>query len=71
MNKKPKRTKPEHVKCVICKKPIHIDDLGIINNKGMYHKNCYFKIYYQDPFGFLTGFEAKAKEHKIDLKDRE
>jgi hypothetical protein len=58
--KKPKRTKPYHVKCVVCKKPIHIDDLGLINQKGMYHKQCLFKIYWMDSDKFLTGCEMKS-----------
>ena len=35
-----KEIRPEHVLCVVCKNPIHIDSLAMISKKGMYHKNC-------------------------------
>lgn len=61
--KKPKYTKKEHIKCAECKKAIHIDDLGMISNKGMYHKDCIFKISWMDSNNFLTGYETKIKTH--------
>jgi len=37
--KRPKKVKKEHIKCVSCGEPIHIDDLGGIIKKGMFHNN--------------------------------
>lgn len=37
--KEPKEIKKEHVLCISCKKPIHIDELGAINKQGMCHNN--------------------------------
>lgn len=39
MMKKPNKVKKEHIKCRGCGKPIHIDELGMINKEGMYHNN--------------------------------
>ncbi len=66
--KKPKRTKPEHVRCPECKKPVHIDDLGMIDKRGFWHKECIFKIYYQDLLGFLLGGEIKTRVRDPKLK---
>ena len=63
--KKPKRTKPEHIRCAYCNKAIHIDDLGCVSKEGMYHKQCLFKIYYQDINGFLCGAEMKIKAKEV------
>lgn len=30
----------QYVKCVSCKKPIHIDELAGITKEGMYHDNA-------------------------------
>lgn len=35
--KEPSKVKPEHVLCLACKKPIHIEQWGGITKKGMYH----------------------------------
>jgi len=50
------------VLCVNCKKPIHVDDLGMINKDGLWHKECLFKILYLNPDNFLTGMEVKVKK---------
>lgn len=61
--KTPKRITKEMVLCAECKKPIHIDDLALISKEGMFHKECCFKIFYQNPDGFLTGEEVRIKEN--------
>lgn len=62
---KAKRSKPEYVKCAYCKRPIHIDDLGVISTKGLFHKECCFRVLMQDPNSFITGYEVKIrKENK-------
>ena len=57
--KKPKRLTKDMVLCAECKRPIHIDDLALISNEGMFHKECCFKIFYKNPSGFLTGAEIR------------
>lgn len=32
--------KNKYVKCARCGKKIHVDDLALINKKGMWHKKC-------------------------------
>jgi hypothetical protein len=60
MIQKPKRKTKEMILCAECNKPIHIDDLGVVSYKGLYHKDCCFKIY-QLHQGFLIGVEMKVK----------
>ena len=67
---KPKRTKPEHIKCAHCNKAIHINDLGCVAKEGMYHKQCLFKIYFQDPFGFITKAEVRCKKQIMETKTK-
>ena len=60
--KKPLRKTKDMILCVECKSPIHIDDLGLMSKEGLYHKECSFKIVYQDQKGFIFGFEGRVKE---------
>ena len=47
--KTPKKIKKEHIKCVGCGKPIHIDELGAITKEGFIHNNtvCLLQIFHQ------------------------
>ena len=63
-NKKPKYTKKEYIKCVQCNKPIYIDDLGMINKDGLWHKECYFRVCYLDSKGFIYGYETKVRKNE-------
>jgi len=40
------KTKWKKVLCIGCGKPIHIDEFGGLNNKGLFHNNifCLMKI---------------------------
>lgn len=68
--KKPKRKTKNMVLCVSCKKPIHKEDLGMINKNGMWHKQCTFRILWQTPDCFLTGVEVKVKEKFMEVRNR-
>lgn len=65
----PKRKTKDMVLCVECKKPIHVDDLGMIDKRGMWHKQCLFKILYMNPDKFLTGAEIKTKIHENETRN--
>ena len=64
-----KRRTKDMVLCAYCKKPIHIDDLALISKEGMFHKECCFKILYQDSSGFLTGAEVKIRNKLKDKRE--
>lgn len=63
---KPKRRTKEMILCADCKKPIHIDDLALISKEGMFHKECCFKIFCQNPEGFLIGAEMRIRKELQD-----
>jgi hypothetical protein len=66
--KKPKRRTKEMVLCPECKKPVHIDDWAMTDKRGFWHRQCIFKVFYQNPEGFLTGGEMRIREHKEGSK---
>lgn len=60
--KKPKRQTKEMVLCVECKKPIHLDDLGMISKEGLWHQECLFRIARLNPERFIIGYEALIRK---------
>lgn len=60
--KKPKRTTKEMIRCFVCNKAIHINDLAGFTKSGLVHKQCLFQIVMQGKDGFITGYEAKCKK---------
>lgn len=60
--KQPKRKTKNMVLCADCKKPIHIEDIGLISKEGMFHKECIFRVLHTNK-EFIEGYEVKVRKN--------